>query len=335
MSTETVTPAHGPSVLRILAALLLLFVPPVALAVTPFAPAAELFFVGVIPALVGLLHGRRFALGATFVTAGVVAMVLVANPYRDLSVVLMVAIGLLVGASALRGWQTIATVICSWPAVLLVGVPLSVPGFGWASVLPGSALLGVAAALAGGLWTVLIGYLLLRRLPTSPLVPLPAISAVVYGIALALLLGATTLVATTWGHGTMAGWVLLTILVIARPGFTETWRRVLARSLGTVLGGAAAALLALAVHTEWVLATVGFVALALAILLQLIKADYALYSVALTAAVVLINSRTTDLFAIDVERVGFTVIGAIVTALLLVSLQSVLRRHVPTAGLRR
>ena len=319
---------------RILAALVLLFLPPVALSFTPIAPAGELFFVGVIPALVGLLHGRRFATGVALVTAGVVAMVLLANPYRELSVVLMVVIGLAIGASAIRGWQTIATVISSWPAVLLVGAPLVVPGFGWASALPGSALFGVAAALAGGLWTVLIGYLMLRRLPTSPLVPLSAITALVYGIALAVLLGTTTLLVTTWGHGTMAGWVLLTILVIARPGLTETWRRVLARSLGTVAGGTVAALLALAVQVEWVLAALGFVALAAAILLQLTKANYALYSVALTAAVVLINSRTTNLFAVDLERVGFTVAGAIVTAILLVLLSAVVRRREPGVELR-
>jgi hypothetical protein len=331
VTTTPGTRAQAVSTARIAIALPLLFVPAVVLAFTPLAPALVFAFVGVIPAAVGLLHGRRVAVTAAIVTAVVVAVVELANPYPVAAVVVMVLIGIGVGASALRGWQTIAAVICTWPAVLLVGAPLELPGFGWFSVSPGAAVVAASVALAGGLWTVVIGFLLLRDLPPSPPQPVDRVTATVYAIALAVALGATTIAATLfaaspWGRDSMAGWVLLTILVVARPGYTETWHRVVNRALGTLAGGLGAALLALVVPVDWLLTVIGFVALAAAVLMQLKKTNYALYSIALTAAVVLLNSRGGGVFAVDVERVAFTVIGAAVTAALVAVLQLTLSR---------
>ena len=66
-------------------------------------------------------------------------------------------------------------------------------------------------------------------------------------------------------------------------------------------------------------------ALVAAIALQLTKANYAVYAFALTAAIVLLNSRTGgDVHATDRQRVGFTVIGAMVTAALVAVLEVLL-----------
>ncbi|MET1017770.1 MAG: FUSC family protein [Leifsonia flava] len=321
----------GISTARLLTALSLFFVPAVGVAFTPLAPALELAFVGLIPAAVGLLHGRRLALMAALVTAFVVAIVELANPHPIASVIVMVLIGLAMGASAIRGWQTIASVIFTWPAVLLVGAPLELPGLGTFGAAPWVALIAASVALVSGLWTVLVGYLLLLDLPPSPVQPLDHVTATVYGLALAVLLGATTVAAelfadSAWGHNSMAGWALLTILVVARPSYSETWHRVVNRSLGTIAGGLGALALALVIPVEWLLTVIGLVALAAAILLQLKRSSYAFYSVALTASIVLLNSRGHSVLAVDIERVGFTVAGAVLTAAVVTILQVSLSR---------
>ncbi len=97
------------------------------------------------------------------------------------------------------------------------------------------------------------------------------------------------------------------------------------RSGGTVAGGIAAALLAVLVPVHVVLTIVGGVALTAAILLQLKHANYLVYSLSLTAAIVLLNAGTGEVLALDVERVGFTVAGVVVTALALTVVQVLFR----------
>nr|WP_162241172.1 FUSC family protein [Leifsonia sp. Leaf325] len=94
---------------------------------------------------------------------------------------------------------------------------------------------------------------------------------------------------SVWGQNSMAGWPLLTILVVARSSSAETWHRVVNRSPGTIAGGLGALALALVIPVEWPLAVIGLIALAVAILVQPRKSSRALYSVALTASIVLLN----------------------------------------------
>ncbi|MCU1481751.1 MAG: hypothetical protein JWQ19_2537 [Subtercola sp.] len=328
--------------LRAVAAIVLFFVPAVVLAFTPLAATTVLAFVALIPALLGLLYGRRFAFATCVATAALVGLVELANPSAVAAVALMVLVGLGVGAAALRGWQGIATVVATWPAVLLVSAPLAVPApstgangwsasagsnLDWLFAYPGLALLATLVTLVGGLFTIGVARVLITDLPRSVPAPIDRQTALVYGVALAVVLGLATVAATIWAHGSTAGWALLTILVVARPGLTETRHRVLLRSAGTLAGGAGAALLALVVPVSVVLTIVGIVALGAAILLQLKKANYAVYSVALTAAIVLLNSGGGNVFAVDVQRVLFTIAGAVLAAAAVAILQLALGRR--------
>jgi uncharacterized membrane protein YccC len=111
-------------------------------------------------------------------------------------------------------------------------------------------------AAAGGLWAIAIVAVLLPPRPRATFAPLDRTSAVVYAVGLATLLGVCTSVAARWWHDSDAGWVLLTILVIARPEYAETRHRVLQRSAGTVAGGVAAALLGVLVPVQIVVTAV-------------------------------------------------------------------------------
>lgn len=215
-------------------------------------------------------------------------------------------------------------ILVALPLLFVPAIALS--PLSWASAIA----LAAAATLLGGMWTVAVAAVLLRDLPRSDFQPVGTSTAIVYGATLALVLGTTTLVATLWAHGSMAGWALLTILVVVRPGVEETWHRIITRSAGTIAGGLVAAALAAIAPVPWLLLTIGFVALAAAILLKLEKASYALHAFALTTAIVLVNSRGAGVAVIDVERVAFTVIGALIAAIAAAAVQFTLLRRAAT-----
>jgi hypothetical protein len=309
------------AILRTVLAVLALVVAPLVLAVTPWAHGTQLVYVGMIPTLVACLHGYRAAVVTAATTTVVLATVVWANPYPLGAALLMVVIGAAVGLSSLRGWHTIASVVAAWPAVLLIGAPLTLPAPVWLIGPGGSVVVAALITFGGGLGAIVIVASLLPSLPRSSFEPLPGNSAIIYAAGLATLLGLCTFVAATWWHGTNAGWVLLTILVIARPTYSDTRRRVLERSIGTVAGGVAAALLSVLLPVQILLTIVGAIALATAVLLQLKHANYLVYSISLTAAIVLLNAGTVDVLALDVQRVGFTIAGAVVTAIALTVVQ--------------
>jgi hypothetical protein len=313
------------AIVRTVLAVLALVVAPLTLAATPWAPGTQLLYIGIIPTLVACLHGYRVALATAAATAVVVGAVVWASPHPLGAALLMVVIGAAVGLSSLRGWHTIASVIVSWPAVLLISGPPVLPTPAWIAGTGGSVVVSALVAGVGGLWAVGIVATLLPTLPRSSFEPVALRSAVIYAAGLATLLGACTFVAAQWWHSTNAGWVLLTILVIARPAWSDTRRRVLERSGGTVAGGVAAALLAVLVPVHVVLTIVGAIALAAAILLQLKHGSYLVYSLSLTAAIVLLNAGTGGVLALDVERVGFTIAGVVLTALALTVVQVLFR----------
>lgn len=325
--TSTEHPTRSHFGVRAVIAIVLLFSPGIIVGFTPWSAGAELLFVGLIPALVAQLYGSRLALLTAIYTAALVSVVELAIPFPIVSVLLMVIVGLAIGASSLAGIQTLTVVGASWPAVLLLEDPVQI----WSGALPHSTVAGASVAaiftFVGGLFTVAVGAVLIPDLPRSVRKPVDRSTAVVYGITLAIVLGATTAALTAWGERSLGGWVLLTILVVARPTFTETRRRLVLRSLGTLAGGALAAVLVLIIPLSWVLTVLGILSLVIAILLQLKKANYGLYASALTATVVLLNSHGGSRLVVDVERVGFTIVGAIVAAAVLVLLQLLLARR--------
>jgi hypothetical protein len=314
--------------LRSIVAIILLFLPGIIVGFTAWSAGAELLFVGLIPALVALLYGPRLAIATSIYTAILIGVVQLAIPHPIAAVLLMVVVGLVIGVSSLGGVQTPIVVGASWPAVLLLEEPVRI----WSGVLPhgtvADALVAALFTLVGGMFTVLVGAVLIPDIPRSPRKPVDRPTAFVYGLTLALVLGAATAALTVWGERSLGGWILLTILVVARPTFTETRRRLVLRTLGTVAGGALAAVLVLIIPVSWVLTTLGILALVLAVLLQLKKANYAIYAGALTATVVLLNSHGGNRLVVDLERVVFTVVGAVIAAAVLIVLQSLLARRV-------
>ena len=140
-----------------------------------------------------------------------------------------------------------------------------------------------------------------------------------------MLLGVTAFVAAAWLPGSLAGWALLSILVIVKPGLADTRQRLLARSVGTMLGGLLAAGIAFLAPVHGVQVALGGVAMLVAPSLYATGANYACYAFALATAIVLMSSTGQNVLAVDLQRVGLTLAAAALVAVLASIYEPILR----------
>jgi hypothetical protein len=310
-----------------MALVLVIAVPAFVVLRTEFAPATPFIVTGAVPVFIAALFGLRLAWGTLGVTVLFVACAELVNPWPWAVAVLMAAAGLGLGICARNGWTAVAVQACIWCSLTLIAPPLELPGIDWASGRLGQVLVPVWMALMGGLWAVAVSAVLKSRLPRLSEKPLSRVSAARYGGALAVLLGSAAFVASTWFTEATGGWLLLTILVIVRPDLADTWGRVVSRSVGTVLGGAAAALAGSVFGNQPLLLNIlAAVSLIVAVVLLVRKANYAVYAFALTVAVVLMNMDGSDVLTADIQRVGFTLAGAVLVAILAASYEFITKR---------
>jgi hypothetical protein len=163
----------------------------------------------------------------------------------------------------------------------------------------GQALICAGVAVIGGVWAVIVGVVLLRDQSSGRPAPVPAPIVAFYTGTLVLLLGAAAFIASAWFSETTAGWVLLTILLVARPTYDESRQMIAER-----------AVVALIVSDGTALVLMGTVAMVVAAVLQLQHARYAYFAVFVTAAIVLLDAQRGNIFAIDLQRVVYTLSGS-------------------------
>lgn len=310
---------RGSRARTVAAALLLMLavgIPAMVTALTPLAPGLPHVLAGTAVGVVGSLYGRPVGLGSVIGAAALIALAGMAAPWPAAAAALMAATGLAIGACARRGWHPAAVQAGAWPATVLIAARFEVPGLDWTSHGAGQILTPALLAAAGGLWAVALAAVAGDRFPRFTIAPVDPLSARLYGAALAVLLGATAFVAATWLPGSLAGWALLSILVIVKPGLADTRQRLLARSVGTMLGGLLAAGIALLAPVHGVQVALGGVAMLVALGLYATGANYAGYAFALTTAIVLMSSTGQNVLAVDLQRVGLTLAAAALVAVL-------------------
>ncbi|ABK75756.1 FUSC family protein [Mycolicibacterium smegmatis] len=304
-----------------------LFVPEVVLSFTPFHADAAMVMAGMLPTVLAWVFAPRYAAGAAVLAALANTLAVLAFGNLALTALLAGALALLVGLSARRGLHIVGMFIAVQPLITLVAgfptVELSgqTPGTGGQAVLCG------VFALGGGLWALAVGALMLRDEVVGPPDPVPVPIVGFYTAALLLMLVPGTVVAASWFLHTTAGWLLATIVLVTRPTYDESRRMIVERSLGTVVGGLAAAGVALVVQNGLALVLLGTAAMVVAAVLQLMHARYAYFAGFLTAAVVLVNAERADVLTTGAERILWTVLGALAVAAVVTTAEALLGRH--------
>lgn len=287
--------------------------PLIVIAATPLSSALGPTLLGVIATAGSVRRGPpamwRMAAASTLVAvlAGLAASSGDAVPLVGTAVVVVAALATSVlprrGLTASGGM--VVTI-----AALLVIKPVTTPVEGagaWAGPVLVAVVVGAATAwIAAVLSVALRG----RALP-RPQLPTPTVP---YSILLAVLAGGFTFVSLMAFPDSNAWWTVLTVAIVLQPTRDRLWAKLGARVLGTLIGGALAAVLAVILPTAVAPVALGFVALAINVVLTVRGAAYWQSATAVTVAVVMLTFDRDELLQGDVERVLFTLLAAGVTA---------------------
>ncbi len=313
-NSHSLTSSHRAPSVGILAVLaILLLAPMVALSLSPWHANASLWYLGMLPVVIGLFANARVGFAAAIVTPVLMGLSLLLRDLPIVGALYMAAVAVATGFAALRGWNMMLSFAGPLSAFALIGDPqVALPsGTAEAASSVTSGLVVVGFVLTGGLWTAVWGQFVIRALHMKPPRTYPLHTAGYYAAALGVLVGIATYIDMALLDAADSWWMILTFYVVVQPYYSDALRRVSARVIGTILG----ALLAVVVVTMFQNLPAVITALALVLAVGAAWANvnlpYWAFVLFLTPAVVLQTAGGTEaIFDSIVARAAYTVIGA-------------------------
>lgn len=304
--------------------------PMLILSVTSFAPNGKLFYLGMLPAAVGLMVNVRVAAAGGLLTG---ALMVLAIPIRDEPVfgaLFMAVIGAIVGVSSMRGWHGVGAYAGPQTSFALIGAPMVALTSGTvaAESSGGATWMMGASVAAGGLWIAFVGWLARHEFtPKEPRL-VPPVAARYFAVALAVLAGAGAFLVMQFSTLPNAWWLLLTLFVVIQPFYAATLQRSAYRVFGTVLGAVFAAVVAKWLEDLPLVVSIVTLVVTFGAAWAYAKKPYWVYVTFLTPAVILQTSGGSGpvLFA-DLQRVAFTVGAAAVAVGVLTIGHQIVVRH--------
>ena len=174
--------------------------------------------------------------------------------------------------------------------------------------------------LFAGLWAVAVMFVVRTKIPHVKLAHLDPIRVLVYSLALAALVGIATYLAVYYDLGQTGGWIILTVLVVFQPYLGWGFKKGGLRALGTLAGLGITVAVGLVFPTGPVLYVFGLLFFVVTFLFLLQKRPYWLYAMVVTPGVVLMNSATSTVDVVAVERLKGTALGIAFTVLVMLAL---------------
>ena len=240
-------------------------------------------------------NGARWCVGVTMLGSG--AVFLAGIWARDPILLALVVGGTAFLAGASTRWARQTALI----AVPITAAVLSSPVA--TSTVVGRSL----GLLAGGLYGAVA--LTVTKFPAPPRGDrLPAGTAMLYGVLVGTVVavGTAAVTALDLPHGY---WLTLTFLAVMQPSIVGSKRKTLQRAGGTIVGAAAALVVASVVPATGAEIAVG---LAFVIASVMLTSDYRVYAALMTVGVVLlVEGKTPPVTAVEL-RVGLTVVAALI-----------------------
>ena len=306
--------------------------PMLILSATSWSANSSLFYLGMLPAAIGVLINVRVAAAGGVITG---ALMMLAVPLRDEPIAgafFMAAIGAVVGLSSVRGWHGVGAYAGPQTSFALIGAPMVALASGTVAIdssWTATTMMGGTVA-AGGLWIAFIGWLARHEFPPHEPHPVSNLAAGYFAGALAALVGIGAFIAMQWASSPDAWWLILTLFVVVQPFYAATLRRSAYRVLGTVLGAVIAAVVAELLEGVPVLVSIATLVVTAGAIWAKLTQPYWVYATFLTPAVILPTSSQTDtvLFT-DVQRVAFTVGAAVVAVGVLTLGHRIVTQHRP------
>lgn len=287
-------------------------------ALAPFFIASRIWWSGIATVAIFTLFVAVFAtatlgpqLGARFVLAfvviGTLAIAVSGSPL--LAALLVAGCAYAIAMCALRGLTTAMLQIAIFVPYLIHASPA--PPDGGSRDFAYFLTIAVTILLAG-MWGTTLTWLIMRKKPLPKRPALPSRhDAVLAGGIVAAATGLITFVALSRAASTEWVWILLTIFILTKPTPGLNWSRAQSRVLGTGIGVAVAALIGALGLPTLVLNLLGALTMTAALTLQLKGQPYWIYASLLTPAVILVDSAANDTGELALQRLIYTVIGAV------------------------
>jgi hypothetical protein len=175
------------------------------------------------------------------------------------------------------------------------------------------------------LWATLIFALGRKWIPRPSLSKLNPIRVVAYSLSLALLVGLATWFVVAYDLGHSGGWIILTIVVVFQPSLGAGFRKAGYRAAGTLGGFLIAILVGSVASSGPVIYALGAVFFIAALVVMLQGRPYWMYALLLTPAIVLLESGGSTVSTVAEERLGATMIGVLLTVLVMLLLTPLAR----------
>ncbi len=280
-----------------------------------------------IPAL---LISTRIALitGAAMTVAAAVALPAAQDPW--LAAVVLGATGAAVGVAA-RWSASGAVVLAAIGVVFLVSDPPLMPSG------PDDGVILALATAVSALWGVGAGTVIRRHRRSTGSAP-PERMAWTRSLAFAATLTTVLALAGWWTVGLQlqhgGAWFLMTFLIVLQPYLQDSLSRTVHRATGTVAGVIVAMVLYLLLDSWPVLLyLLGALAAVAALTVRYTTTrPYWQYVTLLTPAVVLLEGLSSSVIDTAEERVGFTLLAAVIAVVLELLLRPTYRRAAARRG---
>ena len=269
------------------------------------------FICGVLSALLcTAMIGARTALVMSAVLTVAVFLAFLSTTQPVLAGLVMAATAGLYGLSARRGLAGVVTAAPISVAFTMATPPQVLTD---ATELQSATVLALVS-LAGALWGVVVGTVVMRSRHRSKVPVTPVHAAIALGVILAIVTGITMSIVVAKNLQNGGAWIILTVLVISQPALGATWRKAIERLIGTAIGFCIAFVISLVVPHGWVDLLIALVFFAIVVYVKLDSSKhYWQYTMFLTPAVVLVVGSSSNVLTTDVWRVTCTVIGAAIS----------------------
>lgn len=304
-------PRHAPPIAVLVVLALLLLAPMVILSFTAWHANSSLWYLGMLPAVIGLFKSPRLGFAAAVLTPLLMGLSLLLRDFPIVGALYMAALAVATGFSALRGWQLMLSFAAPLTSFALIGdINVALPsGTVAASSSVAAGLVLVGFALAGGLWTAVLGQFVVRAVPMKPPKTFPLRTSAYFAAALGVLVGVSTFVAMTVLDSD-SWWIILTFFVVVQPLYSDATKRAISRAVGTLVGALVAVVIASVFQSSPGVITIVALVLTVAAALANMKLPYWVFVIFLTPAVVLQTEGGSP--AIDhaiFERAMYTLVG--------------------------
>ena len=299
------------SIPRVVFVLAIPLIPALALSAFGWGSAIGVWMLGAVTGIISTLSssGRTalVAVAALSVTAGL-GVLNNGNPLG--SMLLMGTVAGLSGLVSARGLQSALSMVPIATAFIVTQPPVVVVN---ASDVSNAAVVALLIACSG-CWGMLVTSTVMRKIHFPAVDPTPPVHARILAIMLAIVVGVAAWFVADLNLGHGGAWLLMTIIIVMRPGIRITFVTGVQRAFGTVIGFVIVIALSAVVNRPSTRLVVGGIFMGVSLVIRL-NPRYAYWQFILVATpgiVLLVGADGAEgsLLDVAVSRLGYTLIGS-------------------------